>query len=654
MSGRAPLLPGVLLAVSAMAAQPALAQQAPDLKAEFVRAVGQFSLAVDGTFGDEGPAILSHLETMRQALGRWDALVERYEASMRSEIKAADPSLALRMHTALAGVYLDRGRLADGMRELAAARAIDDRRADVHLLLGYASRLRGDSAGALDAFRRASTLDPDDPVRAYVLARQLAAAGQASEATATLERLRADVERRARDAAGPSAPFVRVELFPEVTGVEPFFPPARYAEGFALLLRGEHQQAMLRLGTAAEGDPLLARRPEEHAAIAQAAASLRAGAVADALRPLEAAIAAAPDRAELHRVAGLVYAADEQYEAAIRELAAAVRLEADDERARTALADAYLAQGDSAGAERTLRETLQILPASGRARYALARVLERQGQYPDALRELRAALEHNPLLGANGIYQTIGNLEAAQQNFDAAAEAYATRIDIHPNDAGAHHDLGAVFFTMGRPLEAAVEFLVALMLDGQHVESHAALAQVYLAESNYAEAVNASRRALALQPDHREARYVLATSLIRLGRVDEGQAELTAFQRLQSEDAADRTRRFQVEGFRREAAMRTAAGAHADAAALLRQALALAPESGSVHLDLGLALLAAGDAAGAVQHFSDSLRLDGTVAAYRHLADAYAALGQAGKSEEARAIYQRMKQEAVRRRGASQ
>ena len=44
---------------------------------------------------------------------------------MVADIAGADPKLAARMHLALGGLYLDRLRVDDAIRELAAARAAD-------------------------------------------------------------------------------------------------------------------------------------------------------------------------------------------------------------------------------------------------------------------------------------------------------------------------------------------------------------------------------------------------------------------------------------------------------------------------------------------------------------------------------------------------
>src|SRR5688572_33049946 len=70
--------------------------QAADPRAEFLDALGQFSLALDGTFGDEGRALTASLDSMAAALARWDEAIVNSERGMAADIGRADPKLASR------------------------------------------------------------------------------------------------------------------------------------------------------------------------------------------------------------------------------------------------------------------------------------------------------------------------------------------------------------------------------------------------------------------------------------------------------------------------------------------------------------------------------------------------------------------------------
>jgi tetratricopeptide (TPR) repeat protein len=644
------LVPGLVLA---LAASPA---QAADPNTDFLRALAQFSLGLDGAYGDEGRSLRSSLESMSRALEEWDAAIRTSEAAMQAEVNRAEPRTAAAMHATLGGAYLDRGRIADALREFTAATQLDPSRPELYTLQGLVlSQGMNDDAAAAEAFRKAAALDPRNPVRWYMLARHLQRTGTTEETRTTLHAFQQSWEQGAvgkgRTAIAP--PFGRLGLLQEKARVEPFFAPVLYAEGFARLQRGDYNGAIAQFGEAAARDPLGASPVESTEAMGQAATSIRSGSIDAAARHLKVAIELEPARAEAHRMLGSVYLADQQEDEAIDELRTAVRLSPGDERAHLALANAFVLTGRYPEAEQSLRQIIAVLPASGRARYALGRLYQRQGDYDKALREFETAITFHPLLGLNGIYQSMGAMNAARQNFDAAIDAYSSRVEVHPNDPDAHQDLGDTYLRLGLHDEALAEWAMTLMLATGRADAYAGMAQVHLEKGRYADAVESSRRALDLDVDHRRARYTLATSLLRLGRAEEGQKELATFQRLQAEDAAAHARELELGGLKREASESSANGDHEQAVALLRKALLLEPNLAVSHLNLGLALLYAGHPAEAIERFKSAAALNAPPDVHQHLAQAYAALGQDEESRRELALYEQMKQEDLRRAGGN-
>jgi len=626
------------------------AAQASDPRGDFLNALGQFSLALDGTYGDEGQRLARALDAMAAALSQWDASIQSREHAMVADIAGADPNLAARMHLALGGLYLERLRVNDAIKELAAARAADPARPEVPLLQGLLhAQITGDRSATTEALKAAHALNPNDPTRTYLLARHLIEIDQREPGVELLRQVQRSADQIA--SGGPTAPFIRLDLVREIPGIDPFFPPTAYAAGFASLLKGDLMQAVAQLRESLRRDPLMTLTPPDGDPIARAAAAFRSGLVDEARKQLNAALAQSADRAEAHRILGMVDLADGETTRGITELRTAVRLNPDDERTRIALANALVDNEQLDEAEQALNDTLRALPSSGRAHYLLGLTYRRQGKRPDAMRELQAALAQKPLLGANTIHQMIGTLQQDEQDLEAAAMSFLARVDLVPNGHDAHRDLGRAYYLQGDDEQARTEFEIALLVDPRDADALTALGQLHLREGRPMDAVDASRRALEIDPGHREARYVHATSLIRMGNANEGSAEMQVFQRLQAEDGEARARTFELGRLRREASVSRAAGDYGNAVVLLRRALVLEPRAPASHLDLGVALLEGGQAAEAIERLNTAAALNAPLDVHRQLAKAYAALGRTDESAKEQATYERLRRESISKTG---
>jgi tetratricopeptide (TPR) repeat protein len=506
-----------------------------------------------------------------------------------------------------------------------------------------------------DDLAKAAALEPRNPVRAYEYARSLLASGRRDEGFKELGRFLdlMKIPNPKSQIANPGAPFLQVGLVQESPGLEPFFPPARYAKGFALLEGGDYAGAVGHFAEALVADPLAAAPGAETGAVTRAAAALRDGALGTAIQQLTLATTLEPDRSEPYRLLGQAYALDDQHDQAVQALTKAVTINPSDERTQLALAAELLRNNQLEDAAQHLEETLKVLPESGQAHYELGLAYQRDGKYPEALDAFDKSLRFKPLLGANSIYQTIGALSRSQQNFDAAAAAFTKRLDLIPNDAVAHRELGDVHLQQGSHTEALAEFTVALMLDPMNIEAQAAIAQLQLRDARYQEAADAATRVLGLDPEHRSARYTLATSLIRLGRAEDGKRELDIFQRQQTEDAAARARLFELEGMRREAAISAAGGDHEKAIALLRKVVDADPTVPGSLLDLGFALIDGSHHAEAIPYLLKAVELGAHFEVHRHLAAAYSVLGQSAESRQQRALYEQLKRDEFRQSGVS-
>ena len=624
--------------VALASARPAPGQIA-DPKAAFFQSLARFSIALDGRLGDEGRVVRAALDGMARGLDEWDATLGASEKAFAAELPGSTASVAARLHVAMGAGYLDRGRLQDALRELAAGRYLDPTRVDVFTFEGIAyDQIAADFDRAAASFRQAAALDPANPAPAYLLGRSLSKSGKQAEAIQAFQTvLRAWSKDAAEHVPAPhAAPFIRLGLLQERSGVEPFFPPVRYANGFALLLHGEYAKALEAFTAAAAADPLVANAVDFTSPLGLAASAFRNGDMEAAVRYVKVGIERDPNHADAHRLLGRLLLAGRRDDEGLKELQLAVGLSPGDERARLALADALVQLRRYADAEGAFRDALKALPASGRAHYRLGRLYQRQNKSLEALGEFQAAGTLNPLIGANRLLQTVGALNAAEQNFDAALQAYSTRVDIHPNDADAHRSLGFTYSRLDRRDEAFAEFAIALWLAPGAPDIHVAMSQLHLKAGDFAAAADVARRAITLNPSNRQARYSLGTALMRLDRPDEAKPEFDAFERLQGEETAATARQMRIAGLRREGSV-----------ASLRTVLELAPEASTSHFELGVALVKAGQAAEAADYLKAAARLDNSVEAHEQLAAAYSALGQRDDSEREQTLATQMRREAM-------
>jgi tetratricopeptide (TPR) repeat protein len=236
------------------------------------------------------------------------------------------------------------------------------------------------------------------------------------------------------------------------------------------------------------------------------------------------------------------------YDAAItslRNMASTSLAAARDERTRLAAADARIESGDPPAARAALEEVVRAFPNSGTAHWKLGRLQEGLGDDPAALKSFQSAVSLPSLGGAANAYARIGRIQHNQLDLDAAIAAYERRVELTPNDALAHLDLGDVYRAQDRLDDALAESLIAALLDPANIRALATAAQIHAAAGRDDAAVRLLRRAVTLDSTHLEARYALGRGLMRLGQMEEGRRELQVFEQLQQKAMQDERRRFQ-------------------------------------------------------------------------------------------------------------
>ena len=612
-------------------------------KQEFVAALRQLSIALAGRFGDEGRTLRSDIDALEVALDRWDQAIIAFEAALQKR------GYDTEAHIALGTVYLDRYRTEDALRSFEAATRLDSRRADVYQFMAMAHGLANRPSEAVRALTRAADIQPDNAVVRYEIARYAMEAGASPPSSAIFSSFQNAAGKQLAQSR-PEPPFTRPGLLRQVAGVAPIFPPAPYVQAFELLMKGRFEQAIAECRRALAGEPLLDVSGDDDP-LAAAGAALRRGDLSGALKPLRAAVQANPARSEAHRMLGVVSRLDEQFEQSVEAYTAAIRGRPADERSRMGLADVLVDMERFTEAEKVLQDTIDAVPGTVQAHYRLGRLYQSQGKYPEALKELEYAAQFTPLAGQDPLHEMAALIYASQADFAHATEALRKQVAVNPNNADAHRRLGDTYVRQERTMEAQAEFTAALLIDRRSVLSHIGISQIHFRAANYEAAARAAKSALELDPAQKEARYVLAMSLMRLGQADEGNRELEEFQRLQAEAAADTQRKYETDGLTRQIDVARGAGDYQSAIPLMRRLIELQPDVASHYAALGATLAKANQTTEAIQAFEMALeRQSSDINVHRQLAEAYLAAGQLEASRREADRYRELIETAKRQR----
>jgi tetratricopeptide (TPR) repeat protein len=572
----------------------------------FVEGLSELTAAVEGTYGDEGVRIGSALDKMSSGLAEWDRVIQEFHARQPSDLRGASPRAASQMRVTLGGMYLERGRLADALRELDAASRLQPQRADVHFLRGLALEASARASEAGQAFRTAWALDANDPIKAYHAFHHAATTGNVKDMQGARDTLAAAYRRLVQDPVRAKASsFVGVAFLQDRSADMPILAPAAYLHGYARIAHGEYDEAIAEFRKAAAIDPLVTDPAARTASMMRAVAALRQGSLMEARALLEGSTAL-QDSSEAHRVLGLAYWADSQDDKSIEELEIAIRRNPRNERSRLALSRVLGSAGRNPESDRALQETLDVLPDSALARWWLGWSHQRLNRFANARQEFELAAT-GVVDGRSPFFASIGRLASSAADFAGAVDAFERSVSASPNDPTAHKQLAGAFLQQDRVDEAFVELVVALLIDPMDARAHAGIGQIHLNEGRYEEAVAALRRALDLSASDTEARYALATGLMRLGKTQEAEREFERVEQAQRQTLADRRRSISLDVLKEEAA----------------------------------ALARDGRTDEAIAHYERAVALGADPVVYGQLAELYAKVGRIADASRARATYER-------------
>lgn len=169
-----------------------------------------------------------------------------------------------------------------------------------------------------------------------------------------------------------------------------------------------------------------------------------------------------------------------------------------------------------------------------------------------------------------------------------------------PGNAGAHNNLGNLFFERGSTGEAIAEYREALRLVPDYADAHYNLGLALAKLGWSTEAIDHYRAALRFRPDDEHIHDSLGTALLQENRLEEARAEFAETLRLAPGWADARVNYANV---------LLQLGRPADAQQEYEEVLRREPGAADVHNDLGVLLAEAGRLPEAEAHFREALRL---------------------------------------------
>ena len=133
------------------------------------------------------------------------------------------------------------------------------------------------------------------------------------------------------------------------------------------------------------------------------------------------------------------------------------------------------------------------------------------GRSEEALRSVQRAIQLRPDFAA--AHNNLGAVLKDQRRLEEAAASYQKAIQLQPDYAAAYNNLGGALRVLGRLEEAAASYQRAIQLEPEFAEAHRILGVVLSDQGRLEEAAASYQRAIRLEPDFAEAHKMLGVVL---------------------------------------------------------------------------------------------------------------------------------------------
>lgn len=212
---------------------------------------------------------------------------------------------------------------------------------------------------------------------------------------------------------------------------------------------------------------------------------------------------------------GLALKADRQYQAALDPLQTAIELDPVNLQAHVALGDCYLKKGDPPEALAEYHRALALQADYAPAFDGLGRAAEASGDDEKAMEHYRKAIELNP--GFPDASLNLGDLLLRDGRENEAIELFLNAIKVRPDFAAAYNRLGVAYARQRLGNEAIAALRQAETLERGNPWHPVTIGGIFLSLDNLIQAQREFDHALAIDPDYLEGYRAKAGLLRRRG-----------------------------------------------------------------------------------------------------------------------------------------
>ena len=168
------------------------------------------------------------------------------------------------------------------------------------------------------------------------------------------------------------------------------------------------------------------------------------------------------------------------------------------------------------------RKAAAFRPKDPEPYLAAGTILEKQGKTADAVEEYKQALALDP---ASDALTGLANIYMRGRRFPEAEEYLRKLVAAHPDDAGAHIELGRVLAAQNKNDAAVTELQAGAKLAPSDLSAQRDLADVYSAAGKNNQAESAYRALIATHTNDAELHRGLGQALLRQGKFADAQQE---------------------------------------------------------------------------------------------------------------------------------